>query len=456
MKKLLTIILLCSYILITGTSCKKFLDANPDSSVAVPSSLTDLQALLDHSNRMNLARTPSFSELSCDDFFLLDDTYNAFIKELQSAYTWNRLPYNISNDWSIAYQPVYTSNYCLDRLLEIPVTASTITEWNNVKGSALFFRSYFFLGLTWSHAKAYLADSADKNLGIVLRLGSDFNVPSKRATVMETYYRILFDTKEAVIYLPDQPVNTMRPSKAAAYGLLARTYLSMRQYDSAFRYAGLSLQLKNNLIDLNADSDLNGNVNAAVPFKRFNKETVFYTEMNGIGSVNSFTRARIDTLLYNSYNNSDLRKKAFFRSSPPYYLFKGSYTGNTNNYFTGITTAEMYLTRAECNARLGNISNAMSDLNTLMRKRWDNTIPYPEITAVNEVDAVNKILSERRKELYMRGLRWMDIKRLNRENRNIILTRKIGTQVFTLLPNAGYYALPLPDDIIKLTGIEQN
>lgn len=450
--KYLLLLLTCINLL----SCKKYLDANPDAAVAVPSSLAQLQSLLDHSSRMNLARTPSFSELSADDFFLLDDTYNAFTKELQSAYTWNRMPYNIINDWSIAYQPVYTSNYCLDQLQNIPVTIQTIEQWNNVKGSALFFRSYYFLGLTWSHAKAFLNDSADAQLGIVLRLSSDFNIPSKRATVRETYNRILSDTKEAIAYLPDHAINGMRPSKAAAYGLLARTYLSMRQYDSAFRYAGLSLQLKNSLIDYNADTDLNGNVNAAIPFKRFNKETVFYTEMNGIGSVNSFTRARIDTMLYASYHNNDLRKKAFFRPSAPYYLFKGSYTGNTNNYFTGITTAEMLLTRAECAARLGNIAEAMNDLNTLMRKRWENTVPYPIITAVDETDAVNKILAERRKELYMRGMRWMDIKRLNRENRNIILTRKIGAQVFTLLPNAGYYALPLPADIIQITGIEQN
>jgi starch-binding outer membrane protein, SusD/RagB family len=450
--KYLLLLLTC----ITLLSCKKFLDANPDTAVAVPSSLSHLQALLDHSARMNLARTPSFSELSSDDFFLLDDTYNAFTKEQQSAYTWSRLPYNIINDWSIAYQPVYTSNYCLDQLEKIPVSIATLENWNNVKGSALFFRSYYFLGLTWSHAKAYVHDSADKHLGIVLRMGSDFNVPSKRATVRETYQRILADTKEAIACLPDYGLNTMRPSKAAAYGLLARTYLSMRQYDSAFRYAHLCLQLKNSLIDYNADADLNGNVNAAIPFKRFNKETVFYTEMNGIGSVNSFTRARIDTMLYASYDNNDLRKKAFFRASAPYFLFKGSYTGNTNNYFTGITTAEILLTRAECYARLGNIAEAMNDLNTLMRKRWDNSVVYPLITAVNDTDAVNKILAERRKELYMRGMRWMDIKRLNRENRNIVLTRKIGTQVFTLLPNAGYYALPLPSDIIQITGIEQN
>jgi len=56
----------------------------------------------------------------------------------------------------------------------------------------------------------------------------------------------------------------------------------------------------------------------------------------------------------------------------------------------------------------------------------------------------------------MRGLRWMDIKRLNKENRNITIKRLIGGQEFTLSPNANYYALPLPNDIIQLTGMQQN
>jgi starch-binding outer membrane protein, SusD/RagB family len=66
------------------------------------------------------------------------------------------------------------------------------------------------------------------------------------------------------------------------------------------------------------------------------------------------------------------------------------------------------------------------------------------------------ILLERRKELLMRGLRWMDIKRLNKENRNLVLKRIAGSQVFMLLPNDKYYALPLPTDIILNSNLQQN
>jgi hypothetical protein len=56
----------------------------------------------------------------------------------------------------------------------------------------------------------------------------------------------------------------------------------------------------------------------------------------------------------------------------------------------------------------------------------------------------------------MRGLRWSDIKRLNKENYQITPERKIGSNTYLLPPNSSRYALPLPDDIIRLTGMQQN
>jgi tetratricopeptide (TPR) repeat protein len=438
------------------SSCKKYLDQNPDSSVAVPTSLADLQALLDNSQVMNLQTTPSFGEASCDDYFMLDDTYNSFTNAGQTIYTWNRTPYNFQNDWSIAYQPVYVSNYCLDGLDKIPVTAVNQSNWSKVRGSALFYRSYNFLNLLWVYAKAYDKNTASSDLGIVLRLHSDFNEPSKRASVQACYDQVIRDTKAAADYLPEIPEHVMQPSKPAAYGLLARTYLSMREYDSALKYSNLCLNLKSSLIDFNGDDDIRSSISRRNPFKRFNKETIFYTEMTTVNAINIPLYANVDSVLYDSYDPTDLRKIAYYRPNSGYYQFKASYTAKSYIYFTGIATDEMYLIRAESYARTGNITGAMNDLNTLLIKRWDNTVPYPVVTATDANDAINKILDHRRKELHMRGVRWIDIKRLNKENRNIILKRIIAGKTYTLLPNDKYYALPLPADIVNITGIPQN
>jgi starch-binding outer membrane protein, SusD/RagB family len=436
-------------------SCSKYLDKKPDSSVTVPTTLADLQAILDFTNNMNLQTTPGFGESSADDYFLLEPDYDFYTVEAQKIYTWNRGDYYFQNSWSRAYTPIFNANFCLDQLKNIPITNGNMLQWNNVKGSGLFYCSYYFLDLLWDFAKAYDSASYNTDLGIVLRLTSDFNVPSKRSTVKECYDRVIEDTKEAVNYLPDYAINLLRPSKAAAYGLLARSYLSMRIYDSAFRYASLCLQLNHNLIDYNNDNDINGSIESDIPFKKFNKETIFYTEMDQDDLLNNFWRATIDTTLYASYDSTDLRKTAYFTPFDNYFKFKCIYTGDNAYYFTGIATDEIYLIKAECEARMGSLQAAMDDLNTLMIKRWKSGTFVP-FTVSERTEALNIILKERRKELIDRGLRWIDLKRYNLEGANIVLTRKMKGETYTLQPNANYYALPLPADIIKATGIPQN
>jgi tetratricopeptide (TPR) repeat protein len=287
----------------------------------------------------------------------------------------------------------------------------------------------------------------------VLRLGSDFNVKSKRSTVQETYDRVLTDAKESIEYLPDLPEHPYRPSKAASYGLLARTYLSMRLYDSALKYSSLCLKLDNTLLDYN---DASVKRSANVPFQPFNPEIIFYSSMSTFNLTIAPVISRVDTTLYESYSFGDLRKSVFFRLSSGYQRFKGSYSASGSELFSGIAIDEMYLIRAECYARLNNTDNALADLNTLIRKRWDNTSPYNDFIASSPSEALEKILIERRKELLYRGLRWMDIKRLNKDGANIILVRNIKDKMISLLPNDNRYALPLPADIIKEAGIQQN
>ncbi|HRP57166.1 RagB/SusD family nutrient uptake outer membrane protein [Agriterribacter sp.] len=438
------------------TSCKKYIDKKPDSTLAIPTALSDLQALLDLSLTMNKEQSPSFGEASCDDYFLSDEMYNSKPIEHQMIYTWSRGDYYFQNDWSKAYLPIYVSNYCLEQIDKIPETFQNQLNWNNVKGSALFFRSYNFLNLMWVYAKAYDSSKAGIEPGIVLRYSSDFNLPSKRSNIQECYDQIISDAKESLEYLPDMPIHVMRPSKTASYGLLARCYLSMRAYDSALKYSNLCLELKSDLIDYNGDDDIYGSVTANTPFKQFNKETIFYTEMNGNSYINYPSGVLVDTILYSQYDSTDLRKTAFFRPDGNYYRFKGNYAASNFIYFSGLTTGEMLLTRSECFARKGNIASAIKDLNTLLRKRRNRNLPFHELEAHNFIETLHLVLSERRKELYMRGLRWMDIKRLNKEGANIILKRTIEGKLYYLEPNASYYALPLPTDIIDITGMTQN
>jgi hypothetical protein len=66
-------------------------------------------------------------------------------------------------------------------------------------------------------------------------------------------------------------------------------------------------------------------------------------------------------------------------------------------------------------------------------------------------------LLERRKELCFRGLRWQDLRRLNKEPEYAkTLTRKIDGITYTLPPNDPKYVFPIPPNVIALSGMQQN
>ncbi|WP_300597142.1 RagB/SusD family nutrient uptake outer membrane protein [Niabella sp.] len=449
----LTSFVLCFWL----TGCAKFLDRKTTNEVVMPQTIADMQALLDDAEIVMNLGTPASGEAGADDYFILSDYYKTCSSREQAIYRWQPYDYKWDNDWSKSYAPIYNANYCLELLRKQERNAVNAARWNNVYGSALFFRSYYFLQLSWIYAKAYDEATAATDLGIVLRLTYDFNDPSRRASVADCYRQIINDTREAADYLPDYPEHVYRPSKMAAYALLARSFLSMRQYDSAHRYADLCLNMKNDLIDFNGDPDLAA-LSTTYPFKRFNKETIFYTEMTKADAwgVMLPTRSKVDSVLYATYEAADLRKKAYFLESGGYYRFRGSYS-KAIGPFTGLATDEMYLIRAECSARKGatGVPDALSDLNTLLAKRYTSG-GFNKIITSSASEILNRVLEERRKELIWRGIRWADIKRLNKEGRNIVLNRVVDGQRYQLEPNANYYALPLPTDIITITGMPQN
>jgi len=428
------------------TGCKKYLDVKTNQSYAVPAKVSDFQALLDYYPTMN-TNDPGSGEVSAGDYYLDSTIYNGLSSQKdKDMYTWQK--YNLYdpgyNDWSNAYNVVYVANEVLDGLQKLPAADGL----ENVRGQALVFRAKAFLQIAAIWSLAYDNTSASTDLGIPLRLSSDFNLPSVRSSVAETYRRILADLKQAVPLLPVKQLTADRPSRAAAYGLLARTCLFMRDYPNAGRYADSCLQLNNHLLDFKTLDPA-----PTYPIPRFNAEIDFETDIPPLSPIGN-RRAKIDPLLYQSYADGDLRKILFFRKNADgTHAFRGSYEASSL-LFSGIATDEMYLARAEAMARQGNTAAALADLNTLLKTRWDDT--FQPLSAASAHDALKLVLTERRKELLMRGLRWMDLKRLNKEGAAITLTRMVNGRVYTLPPNDLRYALPLPDDIIALSGMPQN
>jgi hypothetical protein len=444
------ILILCFFLTGMATGCKKYLEAKPSINLAVPSSLNDLQALMDYYPKMNNV-DPASPEISADDYYLTDPDWSALPDNYKRMYTWEKdnLFTPGLNEWYQLYEQVYIANTVLEAVEKVERTPQNFGNWNNVKGQALFFRGKAFLTAAFIWAKAYNITSADTEPGIPLRLSTDFNLRSVRSSVAETYTQVIADLSGAADLLPVTPLHKMRPSRPAAFGLLARAFLSMRQYKNAGTYADSCLALYNTLLDYN-----NVNAGRAYPFTQFNIEDIFHSRIPSPAPIIN-TRAKIDSSLYQLYNENDLRKTLFFKKNANgSYAFRGSYEGNPALY-SGVSVNEIYLIRAEAFARENLPGPAIDALNTLMVKRWKENTFIPIV--INNADsALAVILQERRKELLMRGLRWMDIKRLNEEGAGIIVTRKINGQVINLSPKDPRFALPIPEDVIALSGMKQN
>lgn len=433
-------------------SCKKYLDAKPDKTLVIPSTIADLQAMLDYDNFLNSGNGVSFGEASADNYYLPTEVFNAQNNENRNTYIWNNSNYNnYPNDWSAIYNVINVANIALEVIDKIPNIAIDRNDWNNVKGSALFFRASSLLKGAFTFCKAYDAETATSDLGMAIKSTSDPGSPITRSNLQETYDQIIDDIKKSIPLLPDLPIHVQRPAKSSGYALLARVYLSMRIYDSCVKYANLSLEVKNDLIDYNTV-----NTNLTYPFQRFNKEILFNDVDGGAGYyIVSPYYAIVDTTLYNSYDENDIRKTAFFISQSPGVRFQGMYYDQSRRLFIGLATDEVYLMRAECYARSGDTEAALNDLNYLMVNRWKSGSFIP-IIASDAAEALSIILTERRKELIFRNVRWMDIKRLNKEGANITLKRVVNGQTYILSPNDNKFALALPADIIRMTGMPQN
>ncbi|RYF88934.1 MAG: RagB/SusD family nutrient uptake outer membrane protein [Chitinophagaceae bacterium] len=438
------------FALMFGSACKKALDVKPDQKLAVISNMADLQALLDYFPVMN--HNDQSVAVICEDSYALTDAVfasrNDYEKRLYLYEGANVLPPSY-NDWKDLYAQTYIANTVLHELKSLNVARTEQVRAKAVEGQALFHRAKVFFNVLSIWSLAYDEATADVDLGIPLRLDPDFNLPTSRASVRESYAQVIQDLKRAISLLPLKEVSATRAAKPAAFGYLARVYLSMRKYQEAALYADSALQLQSELLDYNKLV-----VTESFPVKHLNVEVLYDGRMPSASPITQ-ARALIKPELFNMYGEFDLRKKAFFNSlANQTYTFKGHYAGRAA-HFNGVATDELYLIRAEANVRGNDIGKGREALNYLLQHRYQ-TGKFVPVALTDREQLLRLIIDERRKELLMRGLRWIDIKRLNKEGANIGISRTVNGTVYLLPANDKRFALAIPEDVVAMTGISQN
>lgn len=440
------LILFVSLMMMQG--CTDFLDEKSDSQLAIPTTVADFQALLDNYANMN-GEFASAGAISSDDYYLTDAQFNAIpFEENKRLYTWmpDRVAKasSLGNEWQSCYRAIYICNMVLYNLDQLKLKG---TDADGVRGQALALRAARYLDAAQVWCLAYDPNTADHTLGLPIRLDPDMDIPSVRATLKETYEQIVNDFQAAVPLLPEHQVSRSRMSRDAAYGFLARTFLYMGEYENALIQATNALAITNTLMDF-----WTLDLNTTYPILNFNQEILFWCATS---YESTLMQARIDRNFYERYNDQDLRKVVFFGiNDDDEVLYRGFYN-NMDGPNPAVAVDELYLIVAECFAKLNNVTAAMNSLNMLLEKRW---IPgtFVPFTAANQQEALDIIRDERKKEMLMRGTRWSDLKRYNRDGANITLTRTVNGKQYELPPNDLRYAVAIPEEIIKISGIPQN
>ena len=452
MKNLLynCIVVLC--MIIPFSSCEKYLDAKPDQALATPSTLKDLEAIVNSGQINNL--NPVAGDI-LSDYYELDDAAWAALNDVtaRETYIFGNQTYH-DFDWQNGYNLIFRANVALDGLDLITVPAKELQRANMIKGSALFLRAFAHYQLIQVFCMPYNPGTAKQTLGIVLKLSSDLKEKIMRSNMEDSYASLIKDLSQAAELLPAVREYKTQPNKAACYHLLARLYLIMGENEKAEDYANRALAIDATLIDYNSL-----NAASANPFALFNAEVIFQAFGSSRGGIFIANIARVNPALYQSYGDKDLRKYLFFsKNANGSYAFKGDYSGRNNgNLFAGLAIDELYLIKAETEVRQGRFEDGLKTLNTLLIKRF-KTGGFIPLVANNREDALDTVLMERRKELLFRtNIRFADIKRLSLDAEHaVVVERKIGAGIYTLAVGDLRYANLIPLNTVNLSGVIQN
>jgi starch-binding outer membrane protein, SusD/RagB family len=314
--------------------------------------------------------------------------------------------------WLRSYIVINRANNVLANLDKV-----TEAKRARVEGEARFIRGAVYFELARLYGKQWGDGNNASNPAVPLVLTPTTSVTDAnkvpRNTVAEVYAQAIDDLTKAEAALP--AANGLYASKGAAAAILARLYLQQGNYAAARDAANRVIVLNRYRLVTPFSAAFNSQLNngGANP-----AEYVFAIQVNdqdGFNGMNTFFGTtigsipgtagrgdiRIQPAFIALYNAADDRGKFFTR------VGANTFTNKFLDRFGDVPVvrlAEMYLTRAEANFRLGTTVGAapLADIN-IIRARAN----APALTAVTLAD----ILRERRLELAFEGHAIHDVKR---------------------------------------------
>lgn len=334
------------------------------------------------------------------------------------------------------YQLITDVNVVLDHTKDFDTKSLTEDEhnrYNYALGENLFIRGLAYFNLVRAYAKPYYQD-AGAGMAVGLKKTGDINDQPAPSTAKDVYAFIINDLQTAaqLMKAPVQKSNSFA-NTAAAWGLLSRVYLYMGGTPGSPDVA------MNKLAAAYADSVIDHTAGQYALLQGVDYQRMFANDVDG--SVGRSDPSGNKEIIF-AYNNTSLTYgtsiggmyhhdptygvgatfvpsadlKAQFQTGDvraTFFAFNSSshYTETTKwlclNYYTGtkapgieLRLAEIYLNRAEANAKLGNVAAAKADLKAIHARAG---LPAADVDNLSNAALVGAVLQERRLELAFEG-----------------------------------------------------
>jgi hypothetical protein len=385
-----------------------------------------------------------------------------------------------TNFWTKGYHLIFAANKIIGA---IPDNASA--DLKLLKGENLYIRAMVEFNLVRIFGRPYPQGNGS-NPGVPLLTENSTDPSPARSTVKDVYTAVIADLLKAAdlmtIPATANPKSDIFASKEVAYALLSRVYLYMNDNANAIKYADLVINSgRYTLLQGSAYQ----NYFSAVP--EANTETIFCirhtkTQDQGFGAIGSMYYSGLGpdgtsslttpggqgntgwAEIYASQtyvadldkNPADLRhsfiapytiggvlqmNKKLTPNTPMYYITKYSFQEGivTLSSPVYLRLAEMYLNKAEANAKLGNSQLALDDVNIIRTRAG---IPALNLGSVGSANVLSAVLQERRMEFAFEGQRSYDLYR-----NNLPLIRNYpGTHSLNNVPTTNIMQTVLPTD----------
>ena len=405
-------------------------------------------------------------------------------------YQWTFRPTNreIESIYAGLYTVIGRCNFYLDQVDALRAKLSSdadIQTLDQYTGEVYCARGLAYAELIKCFCEAY--DENKDQLGVVLRT-SYFNAePVKRASLKDSYARVIEDLEKAEEMLDEDNsyYDAAYFTQAAAQAIRARVALYMGDWQTAVEYSTKLIsrtdRFELSLASYTVTSDGMNEVDYLWHYDS-GYEVIWrigYTSTSYGGALgqnflsfnNDYTYYYPDYVPAQSalslYKSGDARYNAYFAELSTGYSHQLSwpllikYYGNREllslyiyhvNMPKPIRLAEQYLIRAEAYCNLGKFGPASTDISTLRNSRYSNKGGTLSVSEENWMQVIDE---ERVRELYMEGFRLNDLKRWGKgfERTPQASVQAEGSKL-KVEPNNPRFVWPIPKHEIEAPGSE--